>query len=62
MAGPFTIIGNVTGLFPGAHKPLALTLGNTNPYALAITSVTVSVVGSSRCSAMAVLPVGVPAL
>ena len=42
MAGPFTINGSVTGLYPGAHKVLPLSVNNPNAYALAITSISVT--------------------
>jgi hypothetical protein len=47
----FRIHGRVTGLYPGARKPLRLTLRNPNPFAIRVTKVrtTVQVRGGSSC-------------
>ncbi len=53
MAGPFTIAGSVSGLYPGAHKVLPLSINNPNPYALAITSLSATVGNSDHAGCAA---------
>lgn len=46
----FTIVGNAVGLYPGGTVQLPLTFTNPNQNDIRVTSVTVSVTGSSRPS------------
>lgn len=53
VAGPFTISGSVTGLYPGAITPLLLSLHNTNPYPLVVTDVSVTAVNTDHSGCVA---------
>jgi hypothetical protein len=46
----FTIAGQVTGLYPGATRPLVLTLTNANNFAIRVSTLTVRVAHLSGCA------------
>lgn len=47
----FTIAGNVTGLYPGAVRPLVLTLTNPNNFPIQVASFAATVAGVTGCAA-----------
>jgi hypothetical protein len=54
----FTISGSATGLYPGAMRPLALTVNNPDPQAIRVESITVQAANASPQCAGSVLSVG----
>jgi hypothetical protein len=45
---PFTVSGTVTGLYPGAERPLRLVVSNPHPFAIRVTALWVDVGDASR--------------
>jgi hypothetical protein len=45
---PFTVSGTVTGLYPGADRPLRLVLRNPHPFAIRVTALWAEVGDASR--------------